>query len=149
MNSINSNFHLRTLCFFFIMNTVQWTFFIKARLKRHVFKLHLVIKILNYSVRNVYLSLNKRDLALGFRFFALFYLNPNCVLNCRIALSRQFADSFTTIRILLLILCKWDQKKPWSANAENETTIKAKMGLIALFLFNSNFVLFLGRIKIN
>ena len=81
--------------FFFIMITVQWTFFIKARLRRHVFKLHLVIKILNYSVRNVYLSLNKRDLALRFpllyvfcfRFFALFYLklasprSPNCVLN--------------------------------------------------------------------
>ena len=32
----------------------------------HVFKLHLVIKILHYSVRKVYLSLNKLDLALNF-----------------------------------------------------------------------------------
>ena len=34
----------------------------------HVSKLHLVIKIYHYLVRNVYLSLNKLDLALSFPF---------------------------------------------------------------------------------
>ena len=39
----------------------------------HVFKLQLVIKILHYSVRNVYLSLNKLDLALSFPLFCVFF----------------------------------------------------------------------------